>query len=38
MKNLTDDQLYELMLKFYPDGKEKASEQESKEFEIMLKI
>lgn len=37
-EELTDKQLYELMLMLYPDGKERASEEEKLKFEKMLGI
>lgn len=37
-EELTDEQLYELMLMLYPDGKERASEEEQKKLEKMLGI
>lgn len=35
---LTDEQLYELMLMMYPDGKEKISDREKDEFEEWLGV
>ena len=37
-EDLTDEQLYELMLMMYPDGQEKASKEEKEAFEDMLGI
>ena len=37
-ENLTDEQLYELMLMMYPDGQEKATKEEKEAFEEMLGI
>ncbi len=37
-EELTDEQLYELMLMMYPDGKEKVSDNEKDEFEKWLDI
>lgn len=37
-EKLTDEQLYELMLMMYPDGKEKISDKEKEEFEKWLDI
>ena len=35
-EELSDEQLYELMLMMYPDGKEPLSEKETEEFEEWL--
>lgn len=37
-EHLTDEQLYELMLMMYPDGKEKLDESEKAEFESWLGV
>lgn len=37
-EQLTDEQLYELMLMLYPDGQEKASDAERDAFDKMLGI